>query len=162
MELRKSPPWQTYYRKVYALFDSDPEVAVMFSDGEEKVLTLYVDNTIKAEAIETLLPAEVNFGNVLMKVEVIPSNTSMTPEQLFRHAFSGNPILSDVESVDGVLTNPICYVLFEPSIIQFWDDDLSDANGVCTMLPQDVAKDVFNEQQGVFFCTDLIDNITVE
>jgi len=161
-ELKLSTPWQTYYRQVYALFDPDPEVAVMFDDGEEKVLTLYVDNGIKANAIAALMPTEKQFGNVTVKVNVVPSNAEESTDMLFRHAFCGNPIFSDVEVAEGIFTNPIYYVIFEPSIVQFWNDDLSDANGVCTTLPQDVAKEVFESKDGVFFCTELIEDYVSE
>lgn len=155
-KLKLSTPWVTYYRYVYALFDEDPEVAVTFVEPE-RTLKLYVENDIKAQALEKLLPAEKSFGNVTVKTQIIPSNDGNTTDALLRHAFSGNPILSRIVTAEGILTNPISYVAFEPSIIQFWNDDLSDLNGVCTMLPHDVAKKVFDNLDGVFFCTDLID-----
>lgn len=155
-KMKLSTPWVTYYRYVYALFDDDPEVAVTFSDSE-KVLKLYVENDIKAQALEKLLPSEKWFGNVAVKIQVIPSNDGDTTDALLRHAFSGNPILSRIVTAEGILSNPISYVAFEPSIIQFWNDDLSDLNGVCTVLPHEVAKNVFDDLDGVFFCTDLID-----
>lgn len=154
--LKLSKPWVTYYREVYALFDEDPEVAVTYND-ESTTLRLYVDNSIKADAIRKLLPEEKSFGNVSLKILVIPSNDDDTKESLFRHAFSGNPILSQIQTVDGVVSNSLTYVVFDPSIIQFWNDDLSDLNGVRTMLPHDVAKEVFGEQDGVFLCVDLLD-----
>ncbi len=154
--LKLSSPWITYYKKVYTLFDGDPEVAVMYDDDEKK-LTLLVDNEIKANALSELLPSEKSFGSVMVTIEVVPSNESQTIESLVRNAFTGNPILSEIQTVEGVFTNPICYVVFKPSIAQFWNDDLSDLNGVCTMLHQDIAKEVFDGNEGLFFCTDLLD-----
>lgn len=154
--LKLSAPWITYYKQVYALFDGDPEVAVMYDD-EKKKLTLLVDNEIKADALSELLPSEKSFGGVTVEVEVVPSNESRTLESLVRNAFAGNPILSDIQTVEGIFANPICYVVFEPAIAQFWNDDLGDLNGLCTMLQQDIAKEVFGDKDGLFFCTDIID-----
>ena len=154
--LKLSAPWITYYKQVYALFDGDPEVAVMYDD-EDKKLTLLVDNDIKANALSELLPTEKSFGNVKVTIEVIPSNESQTIESLVRNAFTGNPILSEIQTIEGVLSNPICYVVFKPAIAQFWNDDLSDLNGVYTMLHQDIATEVFEGRDGLFFCTVLLD-----
>lgn len=155
-KMKLSPPWLTFYREVAALFNDDPEVSVSY-DEETTTLKLYVDNAIKADAISTLLSSEKQFGNVTLNIEVIPSNNNETVESLFRHAFSGNPILSEIQTVEGVFTNPISYVVFEPSIVQFWNDNLGDLNGMCTMLPQDIARDVFGDAFGACFCTELLD-----
>lgn len=161
-ELQLSAPWMTYYRKVYSIFDEDPEVAVAIGDEDgNKVITILVENGVKADAISQIMPSEVQFGNVSVKVNVIPSNDEPTKESLFRNAFAGNPIVSDIASIEGVFSNPICYVVFEPSIVQFWNDDLGDINGMYTALPQDIAKEVFSEQDGVLFCTDLISETDV-
>ena len=57
-------------------------------------------------------------------------------------------------TVNGVFTNPVSYVIFEKKVVQFFNDDLSDAHGNMTTLYKDVAKDVLGEHHGVFFCTD--------
>ena len=35
------------------------------------------------------------------------------------------------------------------------NDDLSDAHGICSTLYQDLAKEVFGESEGIFFCTEV-------
>ena len=71
--IKKSSPWVTYYREVDALFERDKEVFVVF-DEENTELKLYVNNQDKAEAIRHLMPLEKKFGNVVLKIDVIPSN----------------------------------------------------------------------------------------
>lgn len=152
-----SAPWVSYYKKLYALFEYDEEVAMSYSDDERKV-TILVESQIKADALAELLPNEKTFGNVTLKIEVVPSNSEVDRLTLFRHAFSGNPIVSSIETSDGGAF-ALSYVMFSPDAVQFYDDNMGDPNGMCTMLPQDLASEVFEEHDGVFFSTELIDSI---
>ena len=46
------------------------------------------------------------------------------------------------------------YAVFQSKVVQFFNDDMSDINGNCTTLYQEIAKDVFSGRaEGVFFCT---------
>lgn len=155
--VKLSPPWLTYVHEVYALFEEDPEVAVAY-DETKKVLTLLVESGIKADALGQLLPPEIDFGGVKLQIEVVPANDEHSAASLFRHAFSGNPIFSRVETVDGIFASPLTYVVFEPAIAQFYDDNLGDVNGMKTALVDEIARDVFTPQVGLFFCTDLVDD----
>ena len=51
--------------------------------------------------------------------------------------------------------NPITYVVFVNEVVQYFNDDLGDVYGQCSTLYQEIAKDVFGETEGVFFCTDV-------
>ena len=66
-------PWVNFYREIEALFKDDPAIKIDMDD-ETYTLKLYVDGALKAEALGILLPAEKTFGNVTMKIEVIPAN----------------------------------------------------------------------------------------
>ncbi len=56
--------------------------------------------------------------------------------------------------VDGIFSNDISYILFEPKVVQFFNDDLGDLNGLRSTLYQDIAANVFEDaHEGVFFCT---------
>ena len=150
-----SPPWIIFYKEVSALFEKDPEVNVVYHN-ENYEIKLYVDNQEKAEAITKLLPATKTFGNVVLKITVVPANkTGESKIDLFRKAFEGNEAVSFISSIDGILSNPINYVVFVKEVIQYYTDDLSDAYGMRSTLYQDIAKDVFGEQEGIFFCTDI-------
>ena len=150
-----SSPWVTFYREVDALFAEDQEVTVVF-DEDECELKLYVENAAKADALTQLLPSERVFGNVTVKVTVIPANEkSPSKIQLFRTAFEGNNALSYTETVEGVFTNPISYVVFENKVVQYFNDDLGDAHGICSTLYQNIADDLFEDCEGIYFCTDL-------
>lgn len=150
--MKLSSPWVNFYRKIEALFAQDPEIKVVYEE-EEKEVKLFVDNARKAEALTKLLPAEKTFGNVTLKITVIPDNNAeITTIDLITEAFEGNPALSYVHHIDSVI-GVFDYAVFQNKVVQFFDDNLSDINGNCSTLYQDIARDVF-EGTNVFFCTE--------
>lgn len=156
--VKLSSPWQIFYHKVEALFGQDPEVSVVF-DNEEYTLKLYVDNAIKADAIGKLLPLTKDFGNVTVKIQVIPAN-EQTVADLFKTAFNGNPALSYVEHIETPMTGKLDFVVFQNKVVQYYCDNMFDINGICSTLYQDVAKDVFNVDN-VSYCTDIEDDLQI-
>ena len=158
-KLKLSSPWITYYRKVAALFSEDPEVSVVFDENECE-LKIYVESTLKADALEILLPKEKTFGNVVMKIAVIPANgDDITSLELFEQAFNGNPALVRIQEVQSVLGS-FSYLVFDKKVVQFFNDQLDDVHGNLSTLYQDIAKEVFEGRSDVFFCTDIADNET--
>ena len=151
-----SAPWVTFYREIEALFVGDLDVTVKYDENKNEI-KLYVEDEKKADALTQLLPEEKSFGNVVVKISVIPSNKMKSKKaSLFEEAFSGNKAFSYVRTLGGVFTNDIDYVVFQPKVVQFYDDNLGDINGMKTTLYQDIAKDVFGEREGVCFCTDMV------
>lgn len=151
-----SAPWHVYYKELSLLFEHDKEVRVVY-DMDEQVINIYVDNAAKAEAMATVLPMEKEFGNVILTINIIPANKlnlRHTQDSVYKDLFYDNPIVNEVYTVDGIMTNPITYVVFKKEIVQYFNDDLGDAHGMCTTLYQDIAKRVFNPIDGVHFCTD--------
>jgi hypothetical protein len=152
--IKLSSPWAIYFRQVQALFAEDSAVKVVFDENANE-LKIYVEGASKAEAIEKLLPTEKTFGNVVMKITVIPANNANEDKlTLISKAFEGNPALSDIISTE-LFDKPISYVLFRKEVVQYFNDDLSDAHGICSTLYQDLAKEVFGESEGIFFCTEV-------
>lgn len=153
---KMSPPWYTYEHEIEALFGADPDINIVF-DPEELKLSLYVDNTDKAEALEELLPKSVNFGNVEMSIAVIPANDMVVRNnaRLFELAFKGNPVVTDIVNIDDVFSNPIEYVVFQKEVVQYYSDNIGDLYGNTNTLLQDVAKRIFDgKDEGIYFCTD--------
>ena len=143
-------PWVDFYKKVDTLFKKDPEVKVDF-DQDNYTVKLYVDNAIKADALTKLLPAEKEFGNVVLKIEVVPADNSEESRiDLFRKAFNGNP------AVDAITTaGPIGYdfVIFAKEVVQYYNDDLADAYGYRSTLYQELALEVFGIEDNVLYST---------
>ena len=149
--IKLSSPWCIYARKVEALFSEDPEVRVEFNE-EDKELKLFVDNGRKADAIAKLLPDEKTFGNVTIKITVVPANSEEDITTIFNDAFYDNHMFSGVEEVTNPFGDKVRYVLFYPCAAQYYSDDISQYEGMTTMTYADIAKDIFGEQiTDVFF-----------
>ena len=157
-KLNISAPWVTFAHEIEALFGEDPEINFQYNEVEN-VVKLYVNNADKADAISKLIPTEKAFGNVTLKIFVIPANLlADDKEALFRKAFKGNPILSYIYTTCGFMRINATYIVFKNKAVQFFNDNLQDINGNQTTLYQDIAKDVFEQESGVFFCTDVEGN----
>ena len=147
-------PWEIYYSEIETLFGQDPDITIEkdFDDDEDKVITLKVENTDKADALEELLPAIREFGNINVEICIVPANREKEEIDLFKDAFRDNPVFSFVLSQTraGV---PYDFVVFKKAVAQYYNDDLSDVNGFYSGLYQDIAKDVFKDAR-VKFCTD--------
>ena len=156
MKTKLAAPWYIFYRQIKALFSEDPEVRVSYDDAEKEV-KIFVENGRKADAISQLLPEKKTFGDMEVKVTVIPANTMSQTASLIEDAFEGNPALVDILKVRSPLGD-FDYVVFENKVVQYFNDDLSDVNGLCSTLYQDLAKELF-ENTGVFFCTEAVDPV---
>lgn len=150
-KLELSAPWVNFYREIDELFKSDHEINVVY-DEEYATIRLDVDNTDKAVALRQLLPHERMFGDVTVRLQVIPATVfdDNTPV-LFERAFKGNPVFKGIKTRQGA--NPFTYVMFQKKVVQYFNDNLGDVSGMRSTLYQDIAKDVFEAQDGVFFCT---------
>lgn len=157
-KMKMSPPWVVYYRKIEALFGEDPDIKVDF-DEDNLIIKLYVTGQDKADALDQLLPAQKEFGNVVVNISIIPANKKSTKIDLFKKAFEGNPVYSYAAGVEGIMTNPIYYVVFKNRVAQIWADNLGDINGNISILYEDIAREVFDDTQNICFNTDLPHNL---
>ena len=155
--IKKSAPWVTYYREVDALFEKDEEVFVVL-DEENVELKIYVNNQSKASAIQYLMPTEKEFGNVILKIEVIPANGMKIRNvdetnilDIVCDAFRENDAVYMVTGVRSMFD--LIYVIFRKEVVQYFDDNLGDINGNCSTLYEVIARDVFRDV-GVKYCTD--------
>jgi hypothetical protein len=153
-EVKLAPPWMIYFRKLEAFFKEDPDVNLKLDDF---VIKVYVNGEKKADALRELLPLSKSFGNIKFNVNVIPANPlDMSKISVLQKALEGNEALSRIETVSGVSSNDFNFVVFQPKVVQYYNDDLSDINGLCSTLYQDLAKDIFGESDGIYFCTEKI------
>ena len=155
-ELNMMSPWAEYFNQLVAFFKEDDDVRVEY-DNEAMVIKIYVDGAAKAEALSKLLPTSKKFGNVEVKVNIIPANPLDTSRiGLFKKAFEGNEAVADIETISDISSNDFNFIIFKPEVVQYYNDDLSDFNGICSTLYQDLAKELFGETEGVYFCTEKI------
>ena len=135
-------PWACYAGRVKALFKGDPDVFVDYDD-EAKSIKLRVHGGDKADAISALMPAKMTFGNVELTIDVIPANEEPTEADLYRRAFAGNLAFVDVAEGYGP-AHDVAYALFMPDVVQLYEDDLSEFDGLKTMTYAELAKSVLD------------------
>lgn len=156
--VKLSPPWIGYARKVYALFELDPDISISY-DEKAIVLELRVQGEDKAKAIANLLPDEKRFDNVALGIRVVPANTARSTIQDIQIAFRGNPVFKEVVHIGDVFCNPVDYVVLSNHVVQYFDDDLSTVDGSKTTLYKDLAAEVLGTSEGIFYCTEPTDDV---
>lgn len=53
------------------------------------------------------------------------------------------------------ISNPIAYCSFKKEVVQYPADDLSSETGLKSTLYEDLAREIFENTDGVYFCTDV-------
>lgn len=157
--VKLSAPWEILWKKMTALFGEDPDIELLYNDGD-KVITLRVQNSSKADALAKILPTEMPFGNVTVRINVVPANDEDAAISIYQKAFDGNPAFSYAEEVEAAGFKAT-YVVFEKEVVQIPADNLGDINGNISTLFQDIANEVIDNHNGVFFCTDDEDPIII-
>ena len=159
--LKLTAPWHIFRNKLAAMFELDEEVSVSpVSDGENgKYITVSVSNHAKAAALGKILPKSVEFGIVPLTVTVTDVAAEETPAEIARAAFAYNRMVRDIRTDTDAAGAEHTYVIFEPDVMQFFNDDLSDYQGNFNALFEDAARDLFDVDPSVNFCTaDLREN----
>ena len=159
-----SPPWCTYVNELIALFNEDPDIYVKYVEEQNKV-SFYIENDNKYHILSNLLPYYKDFGNIVLKIELIPSNHDPKPDicfsdlgedDVFNILFKDNPVFSFTKTVEVLFNLPITYVVFTNKVVQFFNDNLSDIYGNMNTLYQNIAEDILGENfTRVFYCTDI-------
>ena len=163
VRLKVSPPWVTTINMYVALFDGDPQIACNVDySGSNPSIVLACNNGDKAAALQHILPEEVVFGAIRLKVAVdgMPSNRVFkNKKELFETAFSGNPAFAYAvaPTEDSYAWFDMVYVVFKNCVVQFFNDNLNDCHGIVSTLYQDIAAEILTGPgaKGVFFNTDV-------
>lgn len=160
-KMNLSAPWMIFYEELCAFFEDDEEVQLEYYPDETEV-RLFVSSMDKSYALEKLLPKEKEFGNVLLKITVVPANADKWEKaDLLRKAFKDNPaVVNIIEAIPGI-TNPtgeLNFVEFKKEVVQFFADNIRDPRGYMSMLYQDIARDAFGEDPDIAYCTSICDD----
>ena len=159
-------PWVLYFEKMKCLFGGDKEIRLDF-DEEDMVISIRVDNPMKASALSRLIPYEVSFGTVTVNIGVIPNNSAMSREQLSKDAslievihaaLEGNSAVAQIRPVSRGLFRNLCYCVFKKEVVQYGADNIGDINGNESTLMQNIAAEIFAYANGIYFCTSEGDN----
>lgn len=160
-KLKLSPPWIIYYEEVNAMFAKDSEVHVIY-DEDECSLKLYVNNCQKAYALSKVLPETKEFGNIKMTISVILANEKESKGFTIRDypnanpwetVFSHNMAVQYVKPVMWIGGEVFTYVVFKKEVVQYYTDNIGDLDGMASTLYETIAKDIFVNTDGTFFCT---------
>lgn len=148
--------WFTYVNELKAMFEQDNDISIRYDD-ENKEAKIYVAKASKADALAKILKSEKEFGNIKLKITVVPPNENdFDILDLFDDAFNGNPALSFVMPIESPIGKHR-YVVFKNKVVQFYNDQLDDLNGNKSTLFQDIAKDIFEDKLMVNYCTETVD-----
>ena len=148
-------PWDEYVQAAKSLFEDDPDVVVedatLLESGDYRVV-VRVHGDDKAESISELMPTELTYGNVTLYIDVVPDNEAeLTVADHIRRAFAGNPLYIDVvEPTTSLTTFGAVYVLFMPSCVQYYSDNLGSPYGATTCTVEEVVRKVLSLPDGVF------------
>lgn len=164
-------PWDEYYNKMVAFFKDDPYVTVLYDDNEEKHIKLLVNEPFKAEALFRLIKNELDFGGVKLFVSVISAND--VPQDVtsyfkrmsvcddydirYTHALNDNDLYAYIKTIKGMMGFDAVFVVFKKKVIQYYNDNLGDLNGMKSTLAENIARDIFVPHNGVFFCTNTLE-----
>lgn len=156
-ELGIVSPWVEHFRKIEIFFAKDPDIRVEYNN-DVPCVKIFIDNQDKYEALSRVLPTEKSFGKVILKIKLCPANfEAMSPIDFFRKAFKGNSAVTDIITVPSEATgsaNDFNYIVCKKEVVQYHNDTLADPHGTCSTLYQDIARDIFGDIGGVYFCTD--------
>lgn len=162
VRLKVFAPWAITALKYEALFDGDPQIAFNVNySGTNPYITLACNNGDKVTALQQILPTEIKFGNVTLKVNIdgVPSNRGFkNKKELFETAFAGNPAFAyAVAPGEEYHWVNMVYVVFKNYVVQFFADNLNDCHGITSTLYQDIATEILTGEgaQGVYFNTDI-------
>lgn len=156
--LKFSAPWEIYCRKVQALFSKDPEIAVsdITQRGGTRIMRIQTCNMDKYNALMQVFPTVKYFGDAALQID-IPTPEGKFERDLFdtmQDLFDGNEAVDKVCVSLDPFGNEQIYVMFKPEIMQFFNDNIRDYNGICTTVAENLARDVLEKDaEQVNFCT---------
>ena len=158
--VKLSTPWDTWHKKIKALFELDPEINVgeiieSEDDDLDYCFDIEVKNHEKYIALDRVLPNVKTFGNVVVGINMFDEeNNEDEGYNIYQQIFSGNPIVKDIKDATDPTGTHHVFVRFMPEVVQFFNDDISDYSGNWSGLAADIAEEIFdNDYRGVFFCT---------
>ena len=155
-------PWYDYQKKIKALFEQDPQIIVgeIYEPQGQAVdyaFGIEVRNHKKFMALISLLPEQVEFGNVTLGIVLYDEeNISDTDDlaETYRNLFKDNPIVREIPVVEDMAGVKHAFILFQPWVIQYYRDEMMDYNGLFSGLAQDIARELFKDETGtIHFCT---------
>lgn len=157
-------PWYSYHSKLTAMFLGDPQVRVnpLSEDANGNYsVNIIVNNAEKAWALRRILIRNISFSNVTLSINVLSIakdkvsslKNSDAVFQFYENALSGNKAFIKIESNS---LSAMSFCIFKKSVVQYYNDDLTDYYGNWNGLFRDIANEIFDfNTYPINFCTDI-------
>ena len=162
-KLGLTAPWVTYCNMLKQMFEKDPKIKVsgviesVDPEGLEitYVITITAYSHKKYNALKRFLPEYQNFGNVTVRIDILDAENGdkATDLELMEDLFCGNPIIEEIATAQDPTGTELSFAVFKPEVVQFFNDDIRDYNGLWSGLMQDIADMVFVNADDINFCT---------
>ena len=149
-----SPPWFTLQRKLANTFGCDPAVTVGdLSETSQtiKVIPITVDDEKKGRALRTIIHPSFPMGNILVTTEVknskgrcweaIVIENGKQLQGVITDAMAGNPLFVEAKLVERPPFAIVGFIMTK-TVVQFWNDDLSDFYGNFNDVTANVVSDL--------------------
>jgi hypothetical protein len=157
-----SPPWYTLWNELKYTIGKDVSFRISDLDVSQNPyrITIITDDTQKGSALATIIKLVHDFGKIQVTIHIQDSNG--TPYEGFyvtnsnelalviRMALQGNPLFRNVyrRPTAAFFLSKDVFPVFKKTIIQFYNDDLSDYymnyNNVASHVFANVLKDNIN------------------
>ena len=152
-KVKLSPPWYTLYGMFQNTFGCDPHVTIGKLDTSTIPyrLPITVDDKQKGMSLQTIIRTFFQFGNISVKVDVgeswetIVIRDSAHLKEIFTTALTGNPLFVKsvaIPSYPGSFNFYSVAVIFTKSVVQFFNDDLSEHYHNYNKVTADVFADL--------------------
>ena len=157
-KVKMSPPWDGHMSMLASFFAGDSRVKVGYC-GDNNVGTIEVFDTKMYVALQQVMRQKVKFGNVTLKISIIPANSvkafkgEMTDLQALKEVLKGNPAFSKIKSEKGGMFDFV-FCIFKPLVIQWYNDNLGNPWKLTTSTYEKQADFVFKRELGVSFTTE--------
>jgi hypothetical protein len=149
------PPWYLLNNQLSALLNADSCVHVedLTGEGRDMEIIISVCNEDKAQALAAFLNRTHDFGHLAVTVKVYtaesvpvnpikPNDIKETVEMLNR-ALTGNKYFVKA-GIGSTQQSEAAFAIFQPKVIQYYSDDISDWYLNTNEVASKVFSDVFN------------------
>lgn len=155
----KKAPWYSYFDKLGKIFSGDKGIRIRQSANGSDI-DFYFDDVDKMNAMSRILGPRAVFGNFVVSHHYHAPNTTVEPatQDDYRILFEGNSNVSRIVKSGNPVVGERTYVVFNPDVVQWYDDNLMDISGNRTTVMEDIAREVFESatRYGASFCTETV------
>lgn len=167
-----SPPWYTLRNQIACTFGDNSHIKVSElgeTSSASYTLAIYARDLTSAISTKAILPPTYKFGNIIVDVNVFYQNTLLNtvsktknsqPENialLFNNALKYNNLFKNVflPKQNPYFKVPDVAIIIKKSIVQFYNDDLSDFyfnyNEIASNVFNNICLLTFNNVQVKFY-----------